>query len=107
MRNLTSHRQGTVEMALARQAGFELSPEPEGVEAPPGGSGLAEASARLARKLLECGENGAAALAGGLTPLWIAAALRASAVGPLPEIYWLEMRTRHGGHDPVGVWRCW
>src|SRR5947209_1708492 len=73
LRNFTLHRQGERETALCRSAGFDLNPEPVGIEVGAGLSVATESCASLASGLAECAGRGEAALIGGHTALWIGA----------------------------------
>jgi hypothetical protein len=88
LRNLTLHKQGPREKALADERGLALAEAPEGVEMQPGES-LEDCARMLADKLRSATAHGESALVGGHTGLWIAAVLLAEAV---PEMYCFETR---------------
>lgn len=91
LRNLTLHPQQDREIALAREYGYILFPEPEGVSVGPGHDGLATASELLAAQITQCAAAGHAALIGGHTGVWIAAVLAVVASGArLPELCYFE-----------------
>ena len=93
LRNFTLHTQSAREIEIARAAGFQLVPEPEGIDVPVG-SPLQPHAVRLAAQLIEARRAGDAVLVGGLTALWIAAVLSIPPAG-LPPFYYFETeRTR-------------
>ncbi len=93
LRNLTLHRQGDKEMALAARYGFRLLQEPEGVNVDPGPEGLVRAGRELAEKLRACRERGEAVLVGGHTGVWLhAVAHLLLAREPLPALYYFDTR---------------
>ncbi len=93
LRNFTLHSQGPREIELARLAGFQLSPHPEGFDLPTG-TPLQPHALRFAAQLRDAARSGHAVLAGGHTAVWIAAVLSIPAA-ELPRLYYFETeRTR-------------
>jgi thioesterase domain-containing protein len=93
LRNLTLHPQGEREVTLAARYGLALTPKPEGVSVEPGEDGLERAALCLAARLRQCRQRGEAALVGGHTGAWLAAAMRLVTQGEaLPALYYFDTR---------------
>jgi hypothetical protein len=100
LRNLTLHRQTEQEIRLAREAGFELGTDPEGVLVQAGPDGLRSSTDQLVTKLCRVREQGEAALVGGHTALWVAAVMQlVRGGGPLPELYYFDTRRVRDEND--------